>query len=177
MKQARLAGVLLSFALVGGVVSGCSEPKSATVERIEQGSKENTVSTTPLERGKERRAVLTVTRSFADAWTSSDSKAMKRILPKANAEKFTSVWDDYAEQGLKIKHVHDVTQHDVTEFNRAMTQATATYTYKDDSYLVDGSGKKVKSLPPVDEDATITLEKKDGEWEIVRLFIAEDSYR
>jgi type IV pilus biogenesis protein CpaD/CtpE len=170
--------VLLAFALVGGAVTGCAQDRSPVIETVEP-TEETTSSLTPLERGKLRREVLDEVRAFIESWKASDADAVEAALPEAFAKKFTDVWDEYAQDGLKVRHVHDVTVLDVTEFNRAATQASVSYAYVDNSYLVDADGDKVLGLPPVDASLTITLEREEGsdEWKIVRMFVKEEGFR
>lgn len=175
LVRVALASSLLAVPL--GVAS-CVDDSGPVIEAVDETA-ETTSALTPLERGKLRREVLDHAREFISAWKDSDAEALEALLPEQVADLFTDVWDDYADKGLSVRHVHDLTSLDVTEFNQTATQATVSYVYKDTSYLVDEDGAKAKNLPPLEPSLTITFEREPdgGEWKIVRMFVKAEGYR
>lgn len=177
-RPAAYAACLLSVTLVAGS-AGCARDDGPVIEKPQAHAEESSQTITPLERGKLRRAVLDEVRAFVAAWKASDRDALEAALPADVASQFTSVWSEYADEGLAVRHVHTLKNLDVTELNADATQATVSYAYTDRSYLVDSSGKKVRALEPFESSLTLTVERDPAasEWRIVRLFMKEAGYR
>lgn len=177
----RRATLPLAAAVLGTTLltSGCVEQPAARVETIPQVSKETTGSLTPIERGRIRREALDSVRELVKAWDAGDKDTMKAKLPASVYKRFEDRWKEYGD-GTKVQGVRDVRYLDVTEMNKAGTQATVAYKFHDGSKLVNASGKTVGDLPAIKNvECSITLERKEGtdEWKIIRMFMKDEAYR
>lgn len=183
MKPALRASLSIALSLTvaapATMLAGCSKDQGLVVVTEQQASEETTGGMTPLERGVLRRTILDYTQSGLDAWTSNDVEGMAEFFDDASMKQFQETWKKYEKQGLTVQHVHDLIWLDVTEINKAGTQAIVNYRYDDKSYLVDADGNRVKKLDPIKEtEAQLTLEKQDdGTWKVVRMLSAANTYR
>jgi hypothetical protein len=170
-----LAGML---ALTMIALAGCDTGDSTTIVLDATEDADETGTLTPLERGEVRRQALRDIEVAVEAWVSGDRERMADHFSDEMLARFTDQWDELAEQGHSIRHVHDVMILDVTEMNATGTQVLAKYKFRDESVVVDESGRTVEGPLNAEADAQLTAERTDdGSWIIVRIIGPVESVR
>jgi predicted lipid-binding transport protein (Tim44 family) len=171
-----LAGTL---ALTMIALVGCDTGDSTTIVLdATEDADETTGTLTPLERGQVRRQALRDIEAAVEAWVSGDRESMADHFSDEMLARFTDQWDELAEQGHSIRHVHEVMVLDVTEMNATGTQVLAKYKFLDESVVVDESGRTIEGPVNAEADAQLTAERADdGSWVIVRIIGPVESVR
>lgn len=177
-RPAIVPAVLLSTALMLGS-AGCSGEPTTRIINEPESAVEATDTITALERGVIRREALTEVREAIATWAASDREGMAEHFSDSVMNDFAKNWEPFDERGLSVKHVHEELYLDMIDLNSDGSQALVTYRYKDTSYLVDASGKKVEDLPAFEQkEIQFTVETDDdGKWVIVRAIGGADAFR
>jgi hypothetical protein len=166
--------VLLLGAVATTSVAGCGNSGTDRQAMVISTSAAPTIATataslTPLERGKVRRDILTVSEAGLKAWLEDDLDAMPAYFSEDWVNVLRDQHESYVEEAKTRKRVHADTRMDVTELNAKGDQALVEYLFTDESYFVDAAGNPLTQPSGRETEFQLTLELKDGQWVIVRI--------
>ncbi len=170
VRRTILAALVAVLAIGGFVLTGCSgnSPK-LTVEETS-----GTSAMTARERGELRTKLVRLAREGIAAWRLGDVKGMKKTFAPDLASFYAKQKAKYAKQGRVRVRDHQLKFLDLVEFNDPVTEASIQYRFVDRSYFKDiKTGRILSRDKSKATEIDLTVDKKSGEWRIVRMFGAD----
>jgi len=143
-----------------------------TIVRPDQVKREGL---TPLERGRIRGEVLRTLRPAIKAWRAGDIAAMKAYFSAELVAYNAKVKADYARQGRVRVRSHTKASMDVVELTPNGREASAQYTFKNQSYFASKTTGRALTKPANEEgEIDLVLKRTSKGWTITRMFSGRD---
>jgi hypothetical protein len=164
--RAFLAGLLLAGLAVTSV--GCvPSARQATVIPQDPANQPGAISA--LDRGTFRRQALESARAGIAAWVKDDTAGMRSVFSTSQVEFYRKLASDAAASGRKRVRVHARPAFEAIDMSADGQEVVVRYTFVDNSYDADASGKALTAPTGKDTELSLTIDRVGARWLIMRM--------